>query len=89
MRRRRRRLPTERRDDTAGIADCDASLRQHWAALEAVASPEILTTWINETQAKRAGAEARLRHQSTGRRSMTREEITNLVNALGDLMTPG
>ncbi len=32
-------------------------------------------------------ASSRLRHQSTGRRRMTREEITNLVNALGDLMT--
>jgi site-specific DNA recombinase len=53
------------------IADCDASLRQHRAALEAGASPKIVTTWINETQAKRAAAEARLRHQSTGRRRMT------------------
>jgi site-specific DNA recombinase len=69
------------------IADCDASLRRHRAALEAGASPEIVTAWINETQAKRAAAEARLRHQSTGRRRMTREEITNVIKALGDLMT--
>ena len=40
------------------IADCDASLRQHRAALEAGASPEIVPSWINETQAKRAAAEA-------------------------------
>ena len=69
------------------IADCDASLRQHRAAHEAGASPEIVTAWINETQAKRAAVEARLRYQSAGRRRMTQEEITNLVNALGDLMT--
>lgn len=69
------------------IADCDASLRQHRAAHEVGASPEIVTAWINETQAKRAAAEARLRYQSAGRRRMTQEEITNLVNALGDLMT--
>ena len=59
----------------------------HRPAFEAGASPEVVTAWLNETQAKRAAAEARLRDQSTGRRRMTREEITNLVNALGDLMT--
>jgi hypothetical protein len=69
------------------IVDCDASLRQHRAALEAGASPEIVTAWINETQAKRAAAEARLRQGASGRRRITREEITSLVNALGDLMT--
>lgn len=60
------------------IADCDASLRQHRAALEAGASPEIVTGWINETRAKRAAAEARLRQRPAGRRRMTREEIANI-----------
>ena len=69
------------------IADFDASLRQHRAALEAGASPEIVTGWINETQAKRAAAEARLRQRPAGRRRMTREEITSMIKALGDLMT--
>ena len=56
----------------AEIADWDASLHQHRAALEAGASPEIVTAWINETQAERAAAEARLRHGTSGRRRMRR-----------------
>jgi site-specific DNA recombinase len=68
------------------IADCDAKLRQHRAALEAGADPVLVTSWMNETQAKRALAEARLRKQSTGRRRITRDEITSLVKTLGDVM---
>ena len=67
------------------IAECDAKLRQHRAALEAGADPVLVTSWINETQARRAAAQARLR-QSAGQRRMTREEITSLVTALGDIM---
>jgi site-specific DNA recombinase len=64
------------------IADCDAKLRQHRAALEAGADPVLVTGWMKETQAKRAAAEARLK-KPTGRRRMTREEITELVTTLG------
>lgn len=67
------------------ISDCDAKLRQHRAALEAGADPVLITSWLNETQARRAAAEARLRRPA-GRRRMTRDEITSLVTALGDLM---
>lgn len=53
------------------IADCDAKLRQHRAALEAGADPVLVTGWMSESQAKRALAEAGLRKQSgTGRRRM-------------------
>jgi hypothetical protein len=45
----------------------------------------LVTSWINETQAKRALAEARLRKHS-GRRRMTRDEITSLVKAIGDVV---
>ena len=38
------------------IAECDAKLRQHRAALEAGADPVLVTSWMNETQAKRAAA---------------------------------
>jgi 4-hydroxyphenylpyruvate dioxygenase-like putative hemolysin len=40
---------------------------------------------MKETQAKRAAAEARLK-RPTGRRRMTRDEITSLVTALGDMV---
>ena len=40
---------------------------------------------MKETQAKRAAAEARLK-TPTRRRRMTRDEITSLVKAIGDVM---
>jgi len=67
------------------IADCDAKLRQHRAALEAGADPVLATSWMKETQAKRAAAEARLEKPVT-RRRMTRDEITTLVAELGDIV---
>lgn len=45
----------------------------------------LVTSWIKETQARRAVAEARIK-KPMGRRRMTTEEITSLVTALGDLM---
>ena len=67
------------------LAERDAKLRQHRAVLEAGADPVLVTSWINETQARRAAAQTRLR-KPAGRRRMTREEIAGLVTALGDLM---
>jgi site-specific DNA recombinase len=67
------------------MAECDAKLSQYRAALEAGADPVLVTGWINETQARRAVAKAKLREPS-GQRRMTREEITSLVTALGDLL---
>jgi hypothetical protein len=49
------------------------------------ADPVPVTGWMNETQARHAAAEARLK-KPTGRRRMTRDEITSLVSALGDVM---
>ncbi len=80
--------PEEPRPDEAAlreVAECDARLRQHRAALEAGADPVLVTSWMSETQARRAVAEARLRKPS-GRRRMTRDEITSLVTALGDVI---
>ena len=39
------------------ISECDAKLRQHRAALEAGADPALVTSWMKETQARRALAE--------------------------------
>lgn len=68
------------------IAGCDVRLRQHRAALGAGADPVLVTRWMKETQAKRTAAEARLKKPTGQRRRMTRDEITNLVTALGDAM---
>jgi site-specific DNA recombinase len=67
------------------LADCDAKLRQHRAALEAGADPVLITSWMKETQARRALAEARLKTPAA-RRRMTQEEITSLVTEVGGIM---
>jgi len=80
--------PEEHKPDEAAqqeIAECDAKLKQHRAALEAGADPVLVTSWMKETQARRAAAEARIK-KPAGRRRMTTDEITSLVTALGDLM---
>jgi site-specific DNA recombinase len=68
------------------IADCDAKLGQHRAALEAGADPVLVTSWMKETQAKRALAEARLKKPTGRRRRMTEEEIMELVAELGRII---
>jgi hypothetical protein len=67
------------------IAECDAKLRQHRAALEAGADPVLGTSWMKETQARRALAEARLK-KPAGRRRMTQEEIMTLATEMGGIM---
>jgi site-specific DNA recombinase len=70
----------------AVIADCDAKLATHRAALEAGADPTLVTQWISETQARRARAEAELRTASKGPGArMSRDEIARLVRSISDL----
>jgi site-specific DNA recombinase len=66
------------------IADCDAKLRQHRAALEAGADPAVIARWMTETQARRAEAEARLR-PGTHRQVMTADQIAARVAEIGDI----
>lgn len=67
------------------IADYDAKLRQDRAALEARADPVLITSWMKETQARRALAEARLK-KSAARRRLTQQEITNLLTEAERIM---
>jgi site-specific DNA recombinase len=82
------RQPEPKPDEDARqeIADCDAKLRQHRAALEAGADPVIITSWMKETQARRALAQARLSKKPETRRRMTDEEITSFVTEMGTVM---
>jgi site-specific DNA recombinase len=66
------------------IADCDAKLRQHRAALEAGADPKIITSWMAETQLRRTAAETRLQ-PGVARQRLTREQLTSIVTAMRDL----
>jgi site-specific DNA recombinase len=47
----------------------------------------LVTSWMKETQAKRAAAKARINTAGKpGRRRMTRDEITSLVKTLGEVI---
>lgn len=78
--------PKPDEDAQQEIANCDAKLRQHRAALEAGADPVLVTSWMKETQARRALAEARLKKPAERRRRMTEEEITSLITEVGVIM---
>ncbi|MEU7874314.1 hypothetical protein [Dactylosporangium sp. NPDC049140] len=68
------------------IASCDAKLERYRAALEAGADPAVVTEWIKTTQTERAHAEQDIRsHTATPRPGMTVEQVTDLVDSLGDL----
>ncbi|MFF0372102.1 recombinase family protein [Micromonospora sp. NPDC005087] len=70
------------------ITECDAKLERYRAALDAGADPAVVTEWISQTQAERARAEADLHTHSSNRpRRMSRTEIKDLVQALGDIVT--
>ena len=81
--------PEEPANDEAArqeIAECDAKLRQHRAALEAGADPVLVTSWMKETQARRALAAARLSRPADKRRRMTEDEIMSLVTETGKIV---
>lgn len=70
------------------IADCDAKLATHRAALEAGADPAVITQWITQTQATRARAEAELRAARTARTGeLTRDDIAALARSHCNLVT--
>ncbi len=84
--------PTDHTADAAAtearavIADCDAKLTTHRAALEAGADPQTVTCWMSETQARRSHAQAALnsaRSQSVER--MSRDDVAALVRSVGDI----
>ena len=72
------------------LDDCDRKLARHRAALEAGADPALVAVWSREVQAQRTAVQAQLagitNGQAPGRR-MTADEIRNLVDALGGLLS--
>ncbi|GAA2116201.1 recombinase family protein [Actinomadura alba] len=68
------------------IAECDRKLARYRAALDALdedTDPAVIARWITEIQQQRAAAEAQLR-QTPRQIHLTHDQITNLVNQLGD-----
>lgn len=70
----------------AKLAECDTKLARHRAALEAGADPTIVTGWIAEVEAERRRILSALKQQEPGDRRLTREEITAMVQQLGDII---
>ena len=73
------------REHGGRIADCDRKLAGYRAALDAGGDPATISRWITETTAERARYAARAR-LATPRAPMTREQITSVVTALGDIL---
>lgn len=69
------------------LADCDKRLTKYRAALDSGAEPAVVSTWIAEVQAERLAAEVEL-GRSTGHqnRRLSRDQLTTLVNGLGNLL---
>jgi site-specific DNA recombinase len=71
------------------LEDCDRKLIRHRAALEAGADPALVAAWSREVQSQCTAAQTQLagitNGQTPGRR-MTKDEIRNLVDALGGLL---
>ena len=66
------------------IAICDTKLDRYRAALDAGTDPVLVQQWITQVQAERAVAAADLR-QITGRRSLTADEISTMVDAMSGI----
>ena len=72
----------------AQLAECEIKPTRHKAALEAGADPTIVTRWIAEVAVERRSILAvlnRTQPQQT-RQHLTREQIDDLVAALGDIV---
>jgi site-specific DNA recombinase len=69
------------------IADCNDKLARYRAALDAGADPALVTQWIAEVQASRAVAQTTVRKSKEQAAVMTREEISVVINQLGDIRT--
>jgi site-specific DNA recombinase len=71
------------------ITEADRKLVRHRAALEALgdhSDPTLIASWIVQTQAERAAAEARLR-QGAVRTKLSRTDIARLLAGFADYLT--
>ncbi|MGB2566931.1 hypothetical protein ACPFP2_00535 [Micromonospora citrea] len=66
------------------LATCATQLDRYRAALDSGADPTIVSRWIADVQAEQVTAEATLR-RLTGRRTMSPDEIQQVVEALGNI----
>jgi site-specific DNA recombinase len=68
------------------IADCDRRIAHYRAALDRGTDPELVTAWINQTQAEKAAAQRQLNETDKAQRAvLTRAQIHELVTQLGNI----
>ena len=78
--------PRDGHDEIAAkLAQCDRKLTQYRAALDAGGDPAVVARWITEAEAERAKYQA-LQRPAPPRPSMSRQEITTIVNTFADLL---
>jgi site-specific DNA recombinase len=72
----------------AQLARCDKKLASYRAALDAGADPSVVTAWITEIQNERRTIQQRLTTaQPEPRQRLTRDQISALVQQVGELTT--
>ena len=79
------RLPRGRSAARRKLADCDARLAKHRAALEAGADPTIVAGWMAEVQGERLAAERALAGAQPSGDSLSPAELRAVVEGLGDV----
>ncbi|MEV5839143.1 hypothetical protein [Nocardia sp. NPDC052112] len=77
-------IDTHRRILRQRVADAEARLARHLAAIEAGVDPQALVAAMNTAQADKAAAEAELKSLPQIQR-LTDTEIRKLIDALGDI----
>ncbi|MFE9533515.1 hypothetical protein [Streptomyces sp. NPDC006691] len=76
------------RRTTAGstIADCDRRSAHYRAALDRGTDPELVTGWINQTQAEKAAAQRQRNETDKAQHAvLTQAQIHELVTQLGNI----
>ncbi|MFI6686775.1 recombinase family protein [Streptomyces sp. NPDC050485] len=66
------------------IADCDRRIAHYRAALDRGTDPELVTRWINQTQAEKAAAQRQLNETDQAQRTvLTEDQIRELIEEIG------
>ncbi|MFJ8386675.1 zinc ribbon domain-containing protein [Streptomyces sp. NPDC094438] len=70
------------------IADCDRRIAHHRAALDRATDPELVSGWINQTQAEKAAVERRLSETGQAQRTVLTDATTGYATTSGPSQRP-
>jgi hypothetical protein len=66
------------------LADAEARMRRHQAAIEAGVDPAAIVDVINQAQAERAAARAELNRRPVAQ-ALTRQDVEAMIDSIGDV----